>query len=155
MIALFAARNAGIAVPEEAIKKGIRFYEACRSPGGGFGYSSAGAPNLPRTAVGTLVYALAREPETPEFKKTLDYLTVDLDHRDQSYPFYYEYYMAQALYQAVPEIWKEWDRRNVTYLESTQQPEGNWRSNHGNTFSTAGALLSLALNYRLLPIYER
>jgi hypothetical protein len=33
--------------------------------------------------------------------------------------------------------------------------EGGWNGNYGTTFSTSSALLSLALNYRYLPIYER
>jgi len=32
---------------------------------------------------------------------------------------------------------------------------GSWDGQFGATFSTAASLLSLALNYRYLPIYER
>ena len=40
-------------------------------------------------------------------------------------------------------------------LHATQTPDGNWEGPIGSTFATAGSLLSLALNYRYLPIYER
>ena len=33
--------------------------------------------------------------------------------------------------------------------------DGSFLGNHGSVFSTAGALLSIALNYRYLPIYEK
>ncbi|HUF61625.1 MAG TPA: prenyltransferase/squalene oxidase repeat-containing protein [Verrucomicrobiales bacterium] len=155
MVALFAARNAGIAVPEEAIEKGLKFYESCYTPGGGYGYSSAGGPNVPRTAIGVLVYALARKKDAKGFEESFRFITQDLDYRDSSYPFYCEYYMAQALFQTDPEVWREWDARNVKYLASIQQPDGSWQGNHGPAFSTSAALLSMALNYRFLPIYER
>lgn len=155
MVALFAARNAGIPVADEAIERGLAFFLDCQNPGGGFGYSSPGSPNVPRTAIGLLVFALAHQREAEGLEQSYRYLTEDLDYRDQSYPFYYEYYMAQALFQWDPKVWEEWDRRNVSYLAQNQMPDGSWKSSHGDTFATAAALLSMALNYRYLPIYER
>ncbi len=155
MVALFAARNAGIGVPDEAINRGLKYYLKCQSPGGGFGYSSPGSPNIPRTAIGLLVFALAHQKDAEGLDRSFRYLTLDLDYRDQSYPFYYEYYMAQALFQWDPVIWEEWDKRNVRYLAGIQKDDGSWDSPNGATFSTAAALLSMALNYRYLPIYER
>ncbi|MEC9055560.1 MAG: prenyltransferase/squalene oxidase repeat-containing protein, partial [Verrucomicrobiota bacterium] len=38
MVALYAARNAGIPVPEEALKKGHAFMRRCRASDGGYGY---------------------------------------------------------------------------------------------------------------------
>ena len=155
MVALFAARNAGIAVPDEALDKGLAFFSSCQSPGGGFGYSSPGSPNVPRTAIGVLVFALAHQNDAPGLAQSFRYLTQDLDYRDQNYPFYYEYYMAQALFQVDPNVWKDWDQRNVLYLTENQLEDGSWDGTNGPTFATAAALLSTALNYRFLPIYER
>lgn len=155
LTALFAARNAGVRVPDEAITKALAFYAHCQSPGGGFGYSSPSSPNVPRTAIGVLMFSLGKKPDTPGLDNSLRYLTQDLDYRDQNYPFYYEYYMAQALFHADPALWKEWDNRNANYLATLQQADGHWNSTNGETFATAAALLSMALNYRFLPIYER
>ena len=155
MVSLLAARNAGIHVPDESIALGLDFFTSCQSPGGGFGYSSPGSPNVPRTAIGLLVHALAHRKDVEGLDRSYQYLIQDLDYRDQSYPFYYEYYMAQALFQWDPATWEEWDRRNVAYLAKKQETDGCWKSSHGKTFATAAALLSMALNYRYLPIYER
>lgn len=155
MVALFAARNAGIQVPDEAIERGLTFFGDCESPGGGYGYSSPGSPNVPRTAIGLLVHALAHQREAPGLKRSFKYLTADLDYRDQTYPYYYEYYMAQALFQWDMKTWEEWDRRNVLYLIENQAANGSWDCSQGETYATAAALLSMALNYRYLPIYER
>ena len=53
------------------------------------------------------------------------------------------------------ESWKLWNEKNIRLLSVTQQPDGSWAGNRGPSYSTASALLSLALNYRLLPIYEK
>ena len=42
-----------------------------------------------------------------------------------------------------------------TDVQTSQTQEGAWNGNYGKTFATSAALLSLALNYRYLPIYER
>jgi hypothetical protein len=155
MVTLFAARNAGIAVPDEAIKKGLAFLAKCRSNDGSYGYTSAfgGKPTL--TAIGSLCSSLAKEKDTKAYKSSLEYLKKNLDYRERYYPYYYEYYMAQALFHADEETWREWNARNIRYLGTIQNREGAFPGNQGASFNTAGALLSLALNYRYLPIYEK
>ena len=153
MVALFAARNAGIAVPEDAIQKGLRFFLKCQTPEGGFGYTGATSPNGARTAIGCLMLALAKEKKTKEFENAFKYLKTAAP--DASYQQYYLYYASQAFFQASSEAWNDWNRRNIKTLASTQNDDGSWDGQFGPTFSTAASLLSLALNYRYLPIYER
>ncbi|MEM6911613.1 MAG: prenyltransferase/squalene oxidase repeat-containing protein [Verrucomicrobiota bacterium] len=155
VVALFAARNAGINVPDDSFIKALGYYDDMRTSNGGYGYTSAGGPNQNRTAIGTLAFALAKKTDFPDFQKGLDYLTQNLNYRDRAYPYYFEYYMSQALFHADFQKWEEWNEINIRYLSATQAPDGSWPGNKGTTFSTAGALLSLALNYRFLPIYER
>jgi len=45
--------------------------------------------------------------------------------------------------------------RGRGYVAATQNKDGSWDGSFGNSFGTAASLLSLALNYRFLPIYER
>lgn len=153
MVALFAARNAGLAVPEEAIQKGIAFFLKCQTPEGGFGYTSATSPNGARTAIGCLVLALAKEKKSKSFESALAFLKTAPG--DASYQQYFLYYAAQAYFHASPELWNEWNRKNIKTLGTTQNDDGSWDGQFGPTFSTAASLLSLALNYRYLPIYER
>jgi squalene cyclase len=153
MVALFAARNAGIAVPEEAIQKGLKFFASCQTPEGGFGYTSASSPNAARTAIGCLVLALAKEKNTAGFKSAFTFL--QKAPADTSYQQYFLYYGAQAFFQGSPQVWRTWNRKNIKTLGQTQNPDGSWEGQFGQTFGTAASLLSLALNYRYLPIYER
>ncbi len=153
LVALFAARNAGMAVPEEAIQKALKFFIACQTPEGGFGYTGPNGPNAPRSAIGTLMLALSREKKTESFRRAVRYM--GNPQLDNSYYHYYLYYASQALFQASYPAWQEWNGVNIKTLATAQEPDGSWNGQLGKTFSTATSLLSLALNYRFLPIYER
>jgi squalene cyclase len=153
LVALFAARNAGIGVPEEAIQKGLKFFASCQTPDGGMGYTSASSPNGARTAIACLVLALDKEKNSKSFKAAFDFL--QKAPADFSYQQYFLYYGSQAFFQASPQAWQAWNRKNIKSLGQTQNADGSWEGQFGQTFSTAASLLSLALNYRYLPIYER
>lgn len=155
MVTLFAARNAGIAVPDEAIRKGLSYLNNNRTSDGSYGYTSASGGKATLTAIGTLCLSLAKEEDSKGFQASLEYLKKNLDYRDRYYPYYFEYYMSQALFHADDETWREWNARNIRYLSTIQNTDGSFPGNQGPSFNTAGALLSLALNYRYLPIYEK
>jgi hypothetical protein len=153
MVALLAARNAGMAVPEEAIQNGLKFFFSCQTPDGGIGYLSPVAPNATRTAIACVVMALAREKNSEAFKSAFAFFKNTPP--DRAYPQYFLYYASQAYFHGSPELWQNWNSANIKSLRATQTPDGNWEGQLGSTFATAGSLLSLALNYRYLPIYER
>ncbi|MCK5801314.1 MAG: terpene cyclase/mutase family protein [Lentisphaeria bacterium] len=155
MVALFAARNAGVAIPQEAIDRGLQYFRSCATTGGGFGYNSPSSPNGPRSAIGALVFALAGHQEDDACKNSVNFLKARLGQTERSYYHYYLYYMAQAMFHNDMKAWRKWDSVNLKRLASSQQGDGSWKGSHGNTFCTSAALLSLALNYRFLPIYER
>jgi Prenyltransferase and squalene oxidase repeat len=156
MVTLFAARNAGLAVPDEAIRKGLAYLGNNRSSNGSYGYTSSGGGKPTLTAIGLLCFALNKDRDTKGYKASLEYLKKNLDFRDQYYPYYFEYYMSQALFHGDEATWREWNSRNIRYLGTIQSPDGSFPGRgQGASFNTAGALLSLALNYRFLPIYEK
>lgn len=153
MVALLAARNAGMAVPEETIQNGLKFFLSCQTPEGGFGYTAPVAPNATRAAIGCVVFALAKEKNSDAFKNAFAFLINT--QPDRQYPQYFLYYASQAYFHGSPDLWQNWNRANIASLRSSQTPDGSWDGQLGSTFTTAGSLLSLALNYRYLPIYER
>ena len=155
LVSLFAARNAGIAVPDLAFERALGYYDKMRTSGGGYGYASASAPNYNRTAIGVLCFSLAKQKDKPHIADSVKFLSQNLNYRDSSYPYYFEYYMSQALFHADLETWKKWNAFNIKYLSTIQSADGSWPGSKGTAFNTAGALLSLALNYRFLPIYEK
>lgn len=155
MVTLFAVRNAGIEVPEEAIRQGLAYLASCRDRVGEYGYTSSGGGQPTLTAIGVLCLSLAKDKDSKGYLASLTQLKKQMDYRDRNYPYYYEYYMSQALFHADEAVWKEWNARNIRYLATIQNPEGSFPGNIGTSFNTAGALLSLALNFRFLPIYEK
>jgi len=155
LVALYAARNAGIPVPDEAFTKGLKYMAKCRNGDGGYGYTSSVGEKPTLTAIGVLCHSLAKKTDTRTFAASTKSLSKRLNFRDKYYPYYFEYYMSQALFHADDELFDEWNVKNIKYLGTIQAPDGSFPGDKGEAFSTAGALLSLALNYRLLPIYEK
>lgn len=155
VVALFAARNAGIAVPDEAFDKALKYYRQTQCPDGGFGYTSADQSSPPRSAIGTLVFALAKEKDSQEFKAGLKYLDQNTQTEYSGYMHYFMYYVAQALFHGDMQKWRNWNKVNIESQKSAQNADGSWQDSQGSCFGTATSLLSLALNYRYLPIYER
>jgi prenyltransferase beta subunit len=155
LVALFAARNAGLEVPDKAIRKGLTYLNNNRSAEGSYGYTSGSGGKPTLTAIGVLCLCIAKETDSKGFENSVNYLKKNLDYRDRHYPYYFEYYMSQALFHADESAWNEWNLKNIRYISTIQNSDGSFPGNHGTAFSTAGALLSLALNYRFLPIYEK
>lgn len=154
MVALFAAKNAGLEVPEEAIEKGLAFFRRTMDGRGAIGYTNKSGGNATRSAIASLSFSLINDYSSEEAQKILQYLR---ENRDQSssYIFYHFYYLAQALFQADMTEWRAWNVRIIELFRATQQQNGSWNGQRGPTFSTSSALLTMALNYRLMPIYER
>jgi squalene cyclase len=155
-VALIAARNAGLAVPDQAIEDALKFYSDCQTPEGVFAYvPRSGGSVGPTTAIGVAAYAYAREKKAPEYEKGMKALEGASGDQFSSYPFYFEYYMAQALFQSDVQNWEKWNNRHVRNLLDSQSDDGSWNGGLGPATCTGLALLSIALNYRYLPIYER
>ncbi len=158
LMGLLAARNAGVEVPDSCIDKALKYFKQMTSKHGTVGYSGGaggfgGSKNL--QAIATLVYAIGKRKDWDQFKAVLKSVKGNIEHNEMSYPFYYRYYMAQALFQSDFDAWKRWNRETIRYLKDMQGEDGSFKSSHGETYGTAMSLLSLALNYRFLPIYER
>ncbi len=158
LMGIFGARNAGIEISNETIDKALNFFQTCTKRGGGVSYmpSSSHGDGLTRSAIATLVYAIGKRKDTPEYKSTSEYIKRRINHSIGShYQFYTLYYMAQALFQTDFEAWQSWNERTITRLQKMQQQDGSFNSSYGKAYGTGMAVLTLALNYRLLPIYER
>lgn len=160
LMGLLAARNAGIEVPDESIDRAIAYFKGMTAASGQVAYSGGvGGFNesMARISIGTLVYAIARRKDLPQFKQTLGYLKDKLDGGSAGHGgiAYQSYYQAQALFQADITAYNEWNRLLVRRLKSEQKADGGFEGTQGKYVATTLNLLSLAVNYRFLPIYER
>jgi hypothetical protein len=157
LVALLAAANAGIKVPQKAVDDALGYIKTAQSSDGGIGYTTAGGSNGPRSAIGALMYSLAKKKNNPNYKRIMGYLyRQPADGGYSHYYHYYLYYASQAFFHGPDrDQWERWNAQNIATLKQSQQDDGSWTSNFGATFATSASLLSIALNYRFLPIYER
>ena len=155
-VALVAARNAGLKVPDKAIDDALKFYSDCQSPNdGNIGYlPRSGGHGGCTTAIGVAVYSYARKKDSTVFQKAFKAMKAQED-QSPSYPYYFEYYAAQAYFQGDVKEWQVWNEKLIKKLGEAQSEDGSWEGGMGVSTSTTLGLLSLALNYRYLPIYER
>ena len=156
LMGLLAARNAGVKVPDESIDKALEYFRTMTTNRGEVGYSGiggGGSANL--KAIAALVYSIGKRKELKEYKAVLGQITVNLEHEEYSYPEYFRYYTAQALFQGDFEAWNKWNLKTARQLKDLQNDDGSFQSQHGPAYGTSMSLLAMALNYRFLPIYER
>ncbi len=160
LVGLLAARNAGIEVPDAAIDRAIAYYVGMTATSGQVAYSGTLGgfdESMARIAIATLVYSIARRKDLPQYHQSLKYLTDRLSGGSSGHGGveYQRYYQAQALYQGDFTAWKNWNAELIRQLRLIQQPDGSFQGAYGPEVTTSLSLLSLAVNYRFLPIYER
>jgi hypothetical protein len=159
LVGLLAARNAGIEIPDESIDRAIAYYKSMTSDTGQVAYAGGLGgfdESIARISIGSLVYAIARRKDIPQYDATVRYLKERLEQTNPGhYLEYTRYYEAQALFQGDVEAWEKWNEILIRSLKETQQPDGSFPGQFGPELGTSMSLLALALNYRFLPIYER
>lgn len=158
MMGLLAARNAGIEVPDATIEKAIKYFTASTAASGLVGYAGPQGGSDATTSIGTLVLAIAQRKDLPQFTQASEYLKrqTQAGSRPRGNVSYTRYYRAQALLQADPDAWQQWNARLVQELKGQRLSDGSFVA-PGDTpvVGTCLTLLALAVNYRFLPIYER
>jgi len=154
---ILGAKNAGIAVPNQSVEKALGFFKAHTLPDGTVTYQgmSSHGNSMTRSSIATLVYAMAKRKDWPQYKATSAYIAARIDEDVTQFPLYCRYYVAQALFHSDIQAWERWNQRTIKQLQEMQQDDGSFPSNRGNAYGTGMSLLALALNYRLLPVYER
>src|SRR5262245_8921946 len=168
IVALRAANNAGIPVPEKTLQNAVKYVQSCASgeKGPGFGYSGAGV-GPQTTPAGVLSLQLLGHPEDGRIPSSLDYLTalpVGWPGGAQ-YFYYHHYYAIQATYQAGGKYWNGWHPKVRELLLSKQDPAGSWDVPPGSSeasyvqpnkvYPTAMATLILNIYLHYLPAYQR
>ncbi|MDB4665499.1 squalene--hopene cyclase [Verrucomicrobia bacterium] len=157
LMGLLGARNAGMEVPNEAIENALAYFRANTLRDGSVSYqlSNRHGDGITRAAIATLVYAIGKRTDTREYQAASGFIRARMDQDVDGHPFYHRYYMAQALFQSDFESWKAWNQRIIGQLQKMQAKDGSFSSSHGKSYGTGMSILALALNYRLLPVYER
>ena len=162
IMALRAARNAGLHVPKESIDRCIEYVKKCQNADGGFRYQLVrrGESAFPRSAAGVVALHSAGLYEGKEVERGLSYLQRFVPRgqmpRYEGHFFYGHYYAAQAVWRAGGERWDEWYPSIRDTLLRDQLPDGAWTdSTVCVEYGTAMALIILQMPNNLLPIFQR
>jgi len=161
IMALRAARNAGISVPGQTVERAVAYVRRCQNPSdGGFRYMvNSGGSAFPRTAAGVASLYYAGIYEDDALSRGLEYLVRhrhrSMSNRSAGHYYYGHYYAVQAMYLAGGPYWAQWFPAIRRELLARQEARGNWPSPHGDAYATAMALLVLQVPKRLLPIFQR
>lgn len=158
VMALRAARNAGIAVPKSTIDKAIKYVRESQNADGGFRYMLDSSGSMfARSAAGVAALYYAGVYDTPEIARGLAYLEKFMPGKteEQTHYFYGHYYAVQAMYQAGGPHWNRWWPAIRDELLEKQSPEGFWRGQAGTEYGAAMALIILQAPKENLPIFQR
>ena len=158
VMALRGAKDGGLHVPNETLKRAVAYIQRCRDPrSGGYRYQPhSSGPGYARTAAGVCVLQLSGEYEAKEIAQAVAFLERTGD--DGGHYWYGHYYAAHAFHQVGGKHWEDYYKRMRTKLLATQKPSGEWSDHHernvGSVYQTAIAVLILSVPANYLPIYQ-
>jgi hypothetical protein len=158
IMALRAARDAGIDVPDETRQKCIDYVKKSQNTDGSFRYTlGGGGGSFALTAAGICSLYSAGIYDGELIDKSLKYLQQFKPGRGNSgsYYFYSNYYAVQATWHAGGEVWDSWYPAIRDELVKSQAGDGSWNDNQvGTEFGTAMACIILQMPYNYLPVFS-
>lgn len=172
MMALRAARNAGVFVRKSVVRDGARYVRECQLPDGGFSYfikGHGGFSAFARTAAAVVGLYSASIPEDEEanakaINRGLRYLqqfTPGRQFNQREIPsqhyYYGQYYAALAMWTAGGDYWRAWfPAIRDELLARARAGGGVWSDQfHGTAYATAMSLIILQLPNNYLPILQK
>ena len=157
VVALAAARQAGIFVPDETITRAVRYVNMChQTESGGFSYEAGlGSPGFARTAAATFSLMMLGRHEFKEVKDGVRYLQKEGPKavKNTDHYMYGHYYAALVMYQAGSQDFKNWYPQIRDVMLSRQASNGSFGQR--STYDTAIALIILSIPYGYVPAYQR
>jgi hypothetical protein len=165
IMALRAARNAGLHVPKSQVDACVEYVKRCQDRREGwFRYQAQGGGNahqaFARTAAGVCALYSAGIYKGPEIEAGLKYLMQfkpnghQAPRHDMHY-FYGHYYAAQVMWTAGGNYWSEWFPAIRDELVTRQNPEGSWQDLICQHYGTAMACIILQIPNNYLPILQK
>ena len=160
MMALRAARNAGIGVPKETVDRAVDYVRRCQNADGGYMYRiTGGESRFPLTAAAVVALYNAGIYEGPEIEAAMNFLSsnkaANSSQDRNSFYFYAHYYSAQAFWHQGGEVWQDWYRSLKKGLLGMHNAQGGWFDYNSVEYGTAMACLILNMPRTVLPIFQR
>jgi len=163
VVALRAAQNARLAVPEETLEQAIRYVKRCARPDGGFSYQPGQGAKDAQSAAGALCLQLLGTFDDPDVARALEALQKRAYKPEMDQYFHYmNYYAMQAHFQAGEQAWSTWHPRVRDLLLESQAADGSWPgwqeerlNGPAKCYSTAMGSITLEVYMHYLPAYQR
>jgi len=165
VVALRAARNAGLDVPQATIENAVKYVKSCYHPAsGGFTYQPNREPGFARTAAAIYSLQVCGLYEDDMVKKGSEYLLAHHQDHDQWFT-YGNFYAAPAQYMVGGETWRKWYAEMNDVLVKAATPQKDmyfWDKSKldqgrpvGDLYCTAVYTMILAMPYHYIPLYQR
>jgi hypothetical protein len=165
MMALRAAKHAGVVVRKTVVDAGASYIKSCQLPDGGFSYwKGSGYSAFARSAASIVGLYSAGLYEGKEIDRGLKYLIQFTPGRQfgpreippQHY-WYGQYYAALAMWTAGDDYWMPWFPAIRDELIAKRRTNGGSWSDpyYGGAYATAMALIILQLPNNYLPILQK
>jgi len=167
VVALRAAKNAGLEIPQSALDRAVHYVHTCYNERtGGFTYQPRNnQPGFARTAAAIYSLQVCGQYNDPQVKKGSEYLVKMLNQQQAGEWFTYgHFYAAPAQYMLGGETWQQWYPRVRDRLtnSSKMKRQGDmiyWEpvdsQGQGPIYATAVYTMILALPYHYVPLYQR
>jgi hypothetical protein len=161
VMALRAAKNAGIYIPSETMDRAVEYVKRCQNSDGGFSYTlnQPGDSRFPRSAAGVVALYSAGIYDSEEVQRGLEYLQRHTPQStalsEQGYFLYGHYYAAQAMWHANGQRWANWYPLIRDFLGLRQRQDGAWLDPISPEYGTAMACLIMQMPNNYLPIFKR
>ena len=160
MMALRAARNAGIGVNKQTIDRAVDYVRRSQNADGGFMYRVTGGPStFPLTAAAVVALYSAGIYQGSEIDAALRYLRTRAESHNslerEKFYYYAHYYSAQAFWYQGGAAWTSWYGALKKTVLGLRNPRGGWFDYNSVEYGTAMACLILNMPRTVLPIFQR
>jgi hypothetical protein len=162
-VALRAAKNSGIDVPQQTLDNAVKYVKSCfHSGSGGFSYQPGARDGFARTAAAIYSLQVCGLYEDSRVKSGSRYL-FDKFRKDSEWFVYGNFYAAPAQYMQGGDTWVKWYPMVKDYLMKSVkrendicywEPIGRFRQG-GAVFTTSVFTMILAMPYHYVPLYQR
>jgi len=163
IVALRAAKNSGIDVPQQTMDQAVGFIRTCYDkPSGGFTYQPNNhQPGFARTAAGVYCLQVCGYYDDPMVASGSKYLQKYGSQHQQQFYTYGDFYAAPAQYMIGGETWQRWYAGQRDLLVPLARHDGDmvhWDpldGHYGALYATSVYTTILAMPYHYLPLYQR
>jgi hypothetical protein len=161
VVALRAAKEVGLDVPQQTIDDAVNYVRRCQvGNSGGFAYQAGGrGAGFARTAAAIYSLQVCGLYDDPAVKAGSQYLFENVTERQHW--TYGANYATPALYMMGPEVFQKWYRLMKLRLLPTalrREDEVWWEgggNDGGQVYATACNATILAIPWNYLPLYQR